>query len=298
MRRWPTPSPAHPRALACALFGMALARATASWAEEVSPEGRLERARVCLAALDLECASREAEALATQVQGLDPKARQEALRVISEVRLATGRKAEALQSLVSLLDLAPDWSPPEGAWPPAWLEVLDQARRLAPDRLPPAIHGLEWDPPTPGRPLTVRVLAEDPSGVGGVSVHRAIPGSAPVSLATTDGRTWTGILPPEWVEPPEVRLYVEARDTLGNGPSRLGSPDAPRTVPVPWPPAPPSRPVLEQWWFWTAVGLGAAAFGAGIYAMIRQASSESSTASSVPNRGNVRVEVLWPSRSE
>ncbi len=283
-----------------------------AWADDLSPAERLERARVCYAALDLDCAAREAEALGAGIEALPFVDRPAAWRLVAEIRLATGRKAEALDALVSLLDLVPDWSPPEGAWPPAWLQVLDQARRLAPDRLAPAIRGVEVGPAVAGRPLEVRVVAEDPSGVGSVTVV-VVPerpeGGTPVgsvepagwpsvALTTRDGRTWTGTVAAEWVQPPEVRFFVEARDALGNGPARLGTPRSPRTWPVSPPPRPPSIPAYERWWFWPVIVLGAAAVGTGAYFLVRGGASSSAVVPPEFGRGHVRVEVLWPNHSE
>ena len=268
----------------------AMLSARSSSAEDLTAGQRLERARVCSAALDFDCAARELEAL--RLEDLTPEDRVEALRLHAETCLALNRLDEAERHLLSLLEIRPDWSPQAGSWPPKWLDVLEKARRLAPDRLPPVIRGVEVSDAVEGEPVEFRVFIEDPSGVGGATLS-VLPGAPPIRLKTTDGRTWVGVVPGEWVRAPALAYSIEAVDTLGNGPVRVGSEEA-REIPVAARPAAPT-PVVRRAWFWAAIAAGAALVGTGIYFWTR--SRDASTAAG-SGRGDLRVEGIWPTAFE
>jgi hypothetical protein len=264
-----------------------------------TPKERLERARVCMAALDFDCAEaelREARAALATLAG--PEA-VDVLRLSAEAAFATGRKEAAASHVETLLGIAPDFEPGAKAWPPVWREVLQRLRAALPDR---AVPELEVEAPgsaPAGRDLELKVRATDPSGVGGVTIHVDGTPPRPIPLATADGRTWTGVVPGPLVAEPGLDLWITAFDLKGNGPAEWGTPGSPRRIPVsPVPSRPPAeRPsILTRWWFWTAVGVVAAGTGVGIWLLARNRGSDKGPTGQTS--GTVHVEVQWPSLSD
>jgi hypothetical protein len=263
-------------AIACAASGLAFGPALAvpvppptheaptipAAHDPVPPSARaaLERARICWEAVDLACAARELTLARATLSDLEPAERLEVLRLSAELALAGDDREAARARCKDLLELEPRFAPT--TWPEAWRTVLDEARRLLPDRLPPRIT---LDPPrsVPARkPVTLAVKVTDPSGAGRCELvlpatppatPEALPAELRLPLATRDGETFELILPAERVRPPAVLFHVEAWDRAGNGPTRwpeVGS----HALPVDAPPTVATPPLTERWWFWTAIG--------------------------------------------
>jgi hypothetical protein len=252
---------------------------------------RLERARVCRAALDFACAEEELAAARAGLGDLPPEVRVEVLVLSAETALSTGRRADAEAHLRGLLDLRPDWVPAAGSWPSGWVAALERVRDSLPDRLPPSLDANLPGDACAGRSAVVGVRARDRSGMGPVVL--VLPGPPPVRIpmTTSDGETWTATVPAERVAEPGVPFWIEAFDLAGNGPATWGGPDRPRTLPVGPVPARPSRPLVRQWWFWTAIGAVAAGAAVGVYYLARPRAGSSV---GVPGPGRIDVEVRWP----
>jgi hypothetical protein len=258
---------------------------------------RLERARVCQAALDFPCAERELAAVRAALASLAAGEQREALQRSAEVALAAERPDDARAHLATLLALAPDFAPGAEAWPPQWRALLDEVRRAAPDRLGPTVVEVRLPVAAPpGRPLEVAVIATDPSGVGRVVLF--VGGEPPLAIvcATEDGRRWVGAVPAERVTGRALRLWAEAHDVGGRGPTRWGSPEAPHVLPVAAPEPPPAlageTPWYQTWWFWTAVGVGVAA-AAGVTAWALTGPEDGAAG---PVTGSLALDPQWPQR--
>jgi len=265
---------------------LVLGHGTAGRDVSCDPRSHLERAKACYAAVDLECAEREAAAARSCVETETPKElRVGILAMSAQIYFAKRDEARALVFLTQLLELEPSFRPPKGSWPEEWVQELERLRLGAPDREPPVLRAMFPDEVSAHRPLLVRIVAEDRSGVGGVFVH--VGEDRGISLVTRDGRTWEGEIPAEWVEGPVLRLWAEATDLEGNGPGLLGSKEQPIEVRV----VPEARPkgtsIVKTWWFWTGVTLivGLGVFGA--YELARMGKSEGRT-------GDAEVRLSWP----
>jgi hypothetical protein len=272
-----------------ALVGAAGEEASTDWGEH------LERGRICAEALDYECAEEELAAARPGAEALDEARRTDLWRLSAEVALAEDRSADAVDHLGALLALDPDFTPPPGAWPPPWLAVLRSAHAAAPDRSPPDMELLSAGPARAGEPHEIAVRARDRSGVGGVSAYvQSEVGVREIQLSTSDGTIWRASLPPGLVLAPELRFWLEAHDSLGNGPARYGSPDAPRAVTV-LPPRAEQGSVFERWWFWTAVGAAIVAGSATVWVLNRRPGSDQSEASTAAFN-DVEVRLVWPTQ--
>ncbi len=248
------------RPLASALTGCLLAMTPSVGLRAETPTGTeaLARARLCLDAVDVPCARAELErALAG---ALSPEDRRVTLQLLVELRLAEGAYEDARALLGQLLELDPAFSP--AAWPDEWRKVLAEARRLAPDRLPPTVEAELPASAAPGRAIAVEAVVTDPSGVGRVELH-VVPGALRFRLQTADGETWRVTLPGEVVAAPGLELRLEAWDRAGNGPSHF-PPDGSHALAVDAAPVAPGTPVTETWWFWTGVAVVAVGLSVGL----------------------------------
>jgi len=250
-------------------------------------KARLGRARVCIAAVDYACAAAELAEARDSLGGASPALRAAVLRASAEVALATGQAQVAESFLKDLLADDPDFSVTGDEWQPAWREALERVRAAMPDRKPPHLEVEPAPACRAGEAVTIRVTAEDPSGVSGVRLHLGGRAARDVVLVTADGTRWSVLLPAEDVVPPGVTFWIEATDGKGNV-ARAGSFEEPLRVTVQ--PAAESRPLVKQWWLWTVVGVVAAGLGTGIYFLARHESGGGG------DRGSVPVEVRWPYR--
>lgn len=255
-----------------------LLAAPASLAADPRPATHIDAARACYFMLDFDCARRELAKAEAGRDGLDGDTRFALDRLAAEVALSEQRAADVQLHLRRLVQQQPDWAPPQGSWPTPWLQALEAARTAAPDRAPPEVSVTVPLSVTTGTDLTLTVAADDASGVARVTAH-VLTASGEVlviALATTDGKTWRGLVPGQHVSGEAVSLWIEATDRPGNAPARWGSAEAPKRVAVDAVPAVPDAvrdplatettpeaddgtPVYETWWFWTLIGAGVAA---------------------------------------
>ncbi len=245
----------------------------------------LERARVGGAALDLAGPARALLDARGGAPALPDRERLEVWRLSAEVALTGEKTPEALDAIQHALAIDPRFAP---AWPPNWDAVLVQARRLAPDRLPPDLSVIPPASAREGKPLALEVLAIDPGGVGAVTlVVHAPTGAVTIALQTTDGEHWRGAIPKALVKLPDVRWHVEATDRSGNGPSRWPASDVHVLAVVA---ADPGPPITARWWFWTAIG--AVVVGGAIGLTVALTSDSGAAAPS--SEGRVPVVILLP----
>jgi hypothetical protein len=167
---------------------------------------------------------------------------------------------------------------------PRIVAAFEEARR----RYRARIRALDHDPPlqhhTPlaadvpyGRPLLISDEASDPSGVQRVLLNyrvRGLRGFSSVTMERDVRGRFVATIPASAVVRPGVEYYLEAWDTLGNGPGLKGSSAAPIFVAVRGGPlAAPARsaarpPWYKRWWVWAAtagVVAAAGAVGAAVY---------------------------------
>lgn len=223
------------------------------WAQSaVTPEQHLNRARTCYGVLDFTCADQALAQARAGMGGLSPELQEETWRLSAEVALSEGRVEAARIHLVALLTAFPRFAPRPGAWPPAWLEVLEDARRRVPDQTPPSVRLLPSKGPiTAGNPLLIRAKIEDETGVDGAEL--VLPAGL-LTMTSTGGALYTALLGPERVQAPGVKVAVRARDLYG----RVGqSPEVfvkveEKLASVVTPPPDEDAPA---WWVWAAAGV-------------------------------------------
>ena len=262
---------------------LAWALMVAAWGQPVpTPEHELNRARLCIGELDFDCATRALSSARARIDILAPSLAEEVLLLSAEVALSTDHFREAEPFLVDVLIRNPSFEPPPGAWPPAWQKALEKARSRVPDHEGPTITIDPIEPVLAGTPIVVRAHVEDPSGIRQVTLHLTET-PLEVTMTSTQGTIFTGIIPAQAAVPPAIRFWIAAHDAYGNGPGVGGGTDAIYSVQISTPPSAPPR-IYETWWFWTAVGtvvVGAAVTGVAL-----------ATAGSEPS--SLRLEVGWP----
>lgn len=215
-----------------------------------APGDALERARVCWAALDSECAG---EALGEARSSLDERAPDEQLEVLrlsAELELSGGQDAAARPHIEAALTRQPAWAP---AWPEAWRAVLEDVRKTMPDRLPPTIVVEAPTSVPPKKAVRLMIIARDPSGIASVVVA---VGDERYTAMTADGERWSIEVPKAMVKLPDLMLTIVVHDRANN------RADHSHVIPVVLPPKPADPPITSRWWFWTAIGAGVAALTA------------------------------------
>lgn len=244
----------------------------------VTAEQHLNRARTCYVDLDFPCAERSLVEARQALKNLSPELAEEALRLSAEVALSEGRNTQAREHLVALLVRAPRFRPRAGAWPPPWVKVLDEALDKVPDQSPPKITlvGLPKQVAL-GAPLLVRAKIEDATGVDRAELLGFGSG---LTMTSTGGALYTAIIGPEQLQPPTVRIAVEATDVYGR---RQKTPETSIVVSNTTP-APPSEESGGPGW-WVFAVAGAVVAGAVVVALV---------ATSGEDLSPVQGKISWP----
>ena len=201
---------------------------------------------------------------------------QEAYTYLAFVNVAYGETEAAAEAFEKALSINPELELSAPA--PRIAAVFEQARRRfraklrALDHDPPRLTHLPLGDARYGSPVPVVVEASDVSGVKRVVVNYRITGNRGFSSVKleTDGRgRFVATIPTVAVMRPGLEYYVEAWDSLGNGPGLKGSVDAPIKIEVKGGPraspaaGPPSW--YKRWWVWAiASGVVAVAGGIGV----------------------------------
>ncbi len=223
------------------------------WAQSaVTPEQHLNRARTCYGVLDFTCADQALAQARAGLGGLSQELKEETWRLSAEVALSEGRTEAALIHLVALLTASPRFAPRPGAWPPVWLQALEDARQRVPDQRPPNVR--LWAPEGPitaGTPLLIRAQIEDQTGVDRAEL--LLP-SGRLTMTSTGGPIYTALLGAGAVQAPGLRLAVRAMDLYG----RVGySPEV--FVIINEIPIPTAGASVEAggpaWWVWAVAGV-------------------------------------------
>ena len=143
-----------------------------------------------------------------------------------------------------------------------------------------------------GQAVEVAARIQDPSGVFAPSVHVRPRGKVEydaIDMRPRDGR-YVAIIPAEQVAG-DIEYFIEAFDTLGNGPARAGGPDRPfaasvydpTKVPPPAAPQPGDAATMLRaspedepdddggvgWWIWAVVGAAVAGGAVAVYFAVR-----------------------------
>lgn len=241
---------------------------------EVTPEQALLRAQGCLSALDFACAEAAYLSLVPRLGDLAPAAAHEARVLGAEVALSTERWPEAERRLLAVLLAEPRFRPAAGAWPPAWLDVLAAAKRHGPDRAPPV---LGWASPAEApaaQALVITARARDPSGIARATLHLD---DAALTMTSTDGVTFTAVVPADRVRAPALALWLEVADNFDNV-ARAYGPDAPHVVDI------SDSGALRAWWPWALAG--GALIAAGVVTGLALSGDD----------GSITVDTVWPRR--
>ena len=113
----------------------------------------------------------------------------------------------------------------------ALLLALAPAVAFARDTTPPTITPEQVTAPAPGQPVVVAAKILDASGIFEPSVYWRRVGAKEFDNAQMTGAGGdyrASFLPPDGTT--AVEYYIEAFDTEGNGPARVGAPEAPLTL--------------------------------------------------------------------
>ena len=183
-------------------------------------------------------------------------------RLLAFTYLALQREEEAAGAYRQLLTIDPDYQPGSDV-APRFREFFERVRAQweAEGRPgtgpPPPVEIRHRSPAEAERGEAVELTAEvqDPAGRLDRLVLAYRQGTEAVfeRLDTTRGaRAFTATIPGEAVAPPLVEYYFEALDGTGLPIAARGDVAAPLRIAVP---EPGGGNVLEEWWFWTIIGV-------------------------------------------
>jgi tetratricopeptide (TPR) repeat protein len=212
---------------------------------------------------------------------------QEAYTYLAFVHVAFNETEAAVAAFERALAINPELALASPS--PRIAAALEQARR----RYRARVQALDHDPPRQvhepvarsrwGQAVTIRDQVSDPSGVRRVVLNYRIAGNRGFSSVTMerDGKgRYLATIPGPSVVRPGVDYYLEAWDSLGNGPGLKGSPGAPIRLTVEGGPLAASEqrassaPWYKRWWVWAAVaGAVAVAGGAATAAYLSRTES-------------------------
>jgi hypothetical protein len=99
------------------------------------------------------------------------------------------------------------------------------------DTIPPVINHVPVDRVEAQQPVEVKAEITDESGIFQPTVYYRKAGTASFSTVTMEnkGDHYLAIIP-QFVVTGELEYFIEAFDSFGNGPSRVGSPEAPLLI--------------------------------------------------------------------
>jgi tetratricopeptide (TPR) repeat protein len=195
------------------------------------------------------------------------------------VKVAYGETDQAVAAFERALAIEPSMS--LTAPPPKISTAFEQAQR----RYQARVRALDHDPPDidhvavagkkpHGAAVAVRAKVHDVSGVRQVRLNYRIAGSRGYATLRAEQESdgeFVATIPAPAVVRPGVEYYLEAWDTLGNGPALKGSAALPIEIEVeggPTAAAKQERAWYQKWWVWAAIsgvavaagGIGAAAY--------------------------------------
>ncbi|MEZ4307674.1 MAG: hypothetical protein R3F14_06465 [Polyangiaceae bacterium] len=194
--------------------------------------------------------------LGAEVSSRSRKIRAAALELLGVVRLLLGRVTEGREAVAALHEMAPAFQLEDPSLPPRVTKVFEAEAAL-----------------THGRSVTLSVRPAEERGAFEISVSQALAMTIELSCASRGAGRRLGVFRPVAVTRGEkgfrFRLpvlgehacHAVARDGDGLPLGRLGS--SARPVEITPPPVKEERPLVQQWWLWTAVGAVAAGIAVG-----------------------------------
>jgi len=205
---------------------------------------------------------------------------QEVYTYLACTYVALGRQNLAIIEFERALNIRPDLKPPFSA--PKILQAFEQAK----NRYQAKVRALDHDAPKLehqalknakfGSGIPIKVHATDLSGIAELRCRYRISGNrgfSSIKLEETQKGNFIATIPTIAVVRPGIEYYIEAWDTVGNGPAVKGSSRAPIKVSVTGGPLPGATAktdsIARKWWFWVAIAgtaVVAASVAGGIYA--------------------------------
>lgn len=183
-------------------------------------------------------------------------------RLLAFTYLALGREEEAAGAYRYMLPIDPEFVPGEDVAPRTrefFGEVREQWEAEGrPGSGPPPPVAIQHRSPAEavrGEAVELTAEVEDPAERVAQLVLAYRQGTEAVFErlgATPRGGSYTATIPGDAVAPPLVEYYFEALDQQGLPLAARGDVAAPLRIAVP---APGGGNVLEEWWFWTIIGV-------------------------------------------
>ncbi|HEX8703602.1 MAG TPA: PKD domain-containing protein [Myxococcaceae bacterium] len=234
-------------------------------AEEGPPNPYLEEARQLYLSFQFEGLIPKLE-FALAVKGVTPAQRIEIYKLMALTHAAFDDAAQAEDAFLRILELKPDYELTGGASPKirAYFGGAQKTYRAR-----QAVK-LQHAPPKPsahGETTTVDVtVSAGTDRVAAMTLHYRPRGStsgfSQLSMVRGENGAFSSNVPNAFPGPAGKRTldyFVRARDTSGALLASVGSEEVPLELTIETVELVSSQPLYKNWWFWTAVGVGAAA---------------------------------------